>query len=94
MKLLLKVLEVAWSVRQDVWSHGAIPVSSNNKPAGHLQSTEVKAAGEMIEVDFMGPFLLSKAWNSVLKVVVDHFSKWVELFTLKDAKISKVLSDP
>lgn len=75
-------------------SRHAIPVSSNNKPAGHLQSTEVKAAGEMIEVDFMGPFLLSKAWNLVLMVVVDHFSKWVELFTLKDAKTSKVCQIP
>lgn len=38
----------------------------------------------------MGPFPLRKAWNSVLMVVVDYFSKWVELFELKDAKTSKV----
>ena len=63
---------------------------SNEKPAGQLQTTEVKALGEMIGVDFMGPLPLSKAQNSVLMVVVDYYTKWVELFALKDAKTPKV----
>lgn len=47
----------------------------------------------MIGVDFMGPFPFSKARNSVLMVVVDYYSKWVELFALRDAK-TKGLSCP
>ena len=98
MKTLLKILEVSWwpTVRKDVWSHvRACTICqqykpSNEKPAGQLQTTEVKVQGEMIGVDFMGPLPLSKAWNSVLMVVVDYYTKWEELFALKDAKTPKV----
>ena len=98
MKTLLKVLEVAWwpEIRKDVWGHVRCCQkcqqykASNTKPAGLLQSTEVKAPGEMIGVDFMGPFPFSKAQNSILMVGVDYGSKWVELFALKDAKTPKV----
>lgn len=98
MKTLLKVLQVAWwpTVRKDVWSHVRTCStcqqfkSPNKKPAGLLQSTEVKAPGEMIGVDFMGPFPLSKNRNSILMVVVDYYSRWVEPFAMKDAKTPKV----
>ena len=98
MKTLLKILEVAWwpTIRKDVWGHVRVCLTcqqykgSNTKPAGQLQTTEVKEPGEMLGVDFMGPFPLSKARNSVLMVVVDYYTKWVELFALKDAKTPKV----
>ena len=98
MKSLLKILDVAWwpTVHRDVWSHVRSCCTcqqykgSNDKPAGLLQTSEVKAPGEMIGVDFMGPFPLSKARNTVLMVVVDYYSKWVELFALRDAKTPKV----
>ncbi|KAK7895604.1 hypothetical protein WMY93_020929 [Mugilogobius chulae] len=98
IKTLLKILQVAWwpTVRKDVWSYIRTCStcqqykSSNEKPAGLLQSSEVKEPGEMIGVDFMGPFPLSKDRNSVLMVVVDYWSRWVELFALKDAKTPKV----
>lgn len=98
IKTLLKILEVAWwpTVRKDVWGHIRVCQTcqqykgTNKKPAGQLQTTEVKQPGEMIGVDFMGPFPLSKARNSVLMVVVDYGSKWVELFALRDAKTPKV----
>lgn len=93
MKTLLKILEVAWwpDIRRDVWSHVRSCQTcqqykpSNNKPAGLLQSSEVEAPGEMIGVDFMGPFPFSKAWHSV-----HYYSKWVELFALKDGKTPQV----
>ncbi len=44
----------------------------------------------MIGVDFMGPFPLSKSRNTMLMVVVDYYTKWVELFLLKDAKTPRV----
>ncbi|KAL6461592.1 hypothetical protein MHYP_G00297360 [Metynnis hypsauchen] len=94
MKTLRKILEVAWwpNIRGDVWKYVKECVtcqqykSSNTKPAGLLQQTEVQKPGEMIGVDFMGPLPLSRSRNTMLMVVVDYYSKWVELFPLKDAK--------
>ncbi len=98
MKTLLRILVVAWwpSIWKDVWNHVRACQkcqaykSSNEKPAGQIQQSEVKAAGEMIGVDFMGPFPLSKSRNTMLMVVVDYYTKWVELFLLKDAKTPRV----
>ncbi|KAL6476435.1 hypothetical protein MHYP_G00149340 [Metynnis hypsauchen] len=98
MKTLRKILEVAWwpNIRGDVWKYVKECVtcqqykSSNTKPAGLLQQTEVQKPGEMIGVDFMGPLPLSRSRNTMLMVVVDYYSKWVELFPLKDAKALRV----
>lgn len=98
MKTLLRVLEVAWwpSIRKDVWTYVRACrkcqeyKSPNEKPAGQIQQPEVTAAGEMIGVDFMGPFPLSQKRNTVLMVVVDYYTRWVELFPLRDAKTPRV----
>ncbi len=42
-------------------------------------------------MDFMGPFPQSKKQNTFLLVIVDYFTKWVELFPLRDGKIQKVV---
>uniref|UniRef100_A0A3B3I8A6 Integrase catalytic domain-containing protein n=1 Tax=Oryzias latipes TaxID=8090 RepID=A0A3B3I8A6_ORYLA len=59
---------------------------SNQKPAGFLQSTQVEEPGFMLGLDFMGPFPRSRKGNCYLLVVVDYYTKWVELFPLRDSK--------
>ena len=104
MKTLLRILEVAWwpSIRRDVWDHVRSCrkcqqyKATNERPAGQLQQTNVQTPGEMIGVDFMGPLPLSKARNTMLMVVVDYYTKWVELFPMKDAntpRLCKILKD-
>ena len=83
-------------MRKDVWQHVKMCSTcqqykaGNTKPAGYLQSTTVEEAGVMIGLDFMGPFPRSKKGHVYLLVIVDYFTKWVELFPLKDSKTHKV----
>ncbi|OXA42471.1 Transposon Ty3-G Gag-Pol polyprotein [Folsomia candida] len=56
-----------------------------SKPHGSLQSVLPQGPWDMLAMDLMGPLPRSANRNTYLLVVVDHFSKWVELFALKDA---------
>ena len=53
------------------------------KTAGMLQQTIVSQPWEMLGVDIMGPFPRSTKQNEYLLVFVDYYSKWVELFALR-----------
>uniref|UniRef100_A0A674CB77 Integrase catalytic domain-containing protein n=1 Tax=Salmo trutta TaxID=8032 RepID=A0A674CB77_SALTR len=55
------------------------------KPAGKLQQTVVTRPWEMLGVDLMGPFPRSSNQNVYMLVFVDYYSKWVELFALRQA---------
>uniref|UniRef100_A0A672IQ52 Integrase catalytic domain-containing protein n=1 Tax=Salarias fasciatus TaxID=181472 RepID=A0A672IQ52_SALFA len=80
----------------DVWGHVRTCTTCQQdkglteKPAGLLQSPDVKTPGEVIGVDFLGLFPPSRDQNSILMVVVDHYSQWVELFAMRDAEMPKV----
>ncbi|XP_036431193.1 GTPase IMAP family member 8-like [Colossoma macropomum] len=80
----------------DVWQHVRLCAicqqykPDNKKPAGFLQTTEVEEAGYMLGLDFMGPFPRSKKGNSYLLVVVDYYTKWIELFPLRDSKTPRL----
>ncbi len=44
----------------------------------------------MLGVDLMGPLPKSKKGNVYLLVVVDYFTKWVELFPIRDGKTHRI----
>lgn len=87
---LRRLLEaVYWpTIHRDVWEFCKTCVTCQQlkpriqKLAGPLQSTQVVKPGFMLGLDSMGPFLNSPRQNEHLLVVVDYFSKWVELFPL------------
>ncbi len=98
MKTLLRLLEsVYWpSIRNDVWKYCKECQTcqkykaSTTKAPGQLQSTPVVEPGYMLGVDIMGPFPRSAKQNEYLLVVVDYFTKWVELFPMRTAKASLI----
>ena len=99
MKTLLHILEVAWwpDIRKDTWTHIKECTvcqqhkPSNTKPSGLLQSTQVSEVGEMVGIDLMGPFPRSRKGNFYLVVLVDYYSKWTELFPVRNSRTPKLV---
>jgi hypothetical protein len=62
----------------------------NTKPAGEMKSVQTRGPWDMLAIDLMGPLPTTQKGNTQLLVVVDHFSKWVELFPLRKATAQAV----
>ncbi|CAL8085376.1 unnamed protein product [Orchesella dallaii] len=66
----------------------------SSKPHGNLQSNKVHGPWDMLAIDLVGPLPITKNRKTQILCVVDHFTKWVELFAIRDAKahtICKIL---
>ncbi|RXN19011.1 protease reverse transcriptase ribonuclease h [Labeo rohita] len=85
------------SIRTDVWQHCTecrkcqVYKPTNLKPAGSLQSVPIVEPGFMLGMDIMGPFPRSTRQNEYLLVIVDYFSKWVEVFPMRNAKATTIV---
>jgi hypothetical protein len=101
-KTLGRILRrVFWKgIQSDVYSYvQSCPVcqavkNPQAKPSGNLQSNKVFGPWDLLAIDLVGPLPKTKYGKTQLLVVVDHFTKWVELFAMRDAKaptICKIL---
>jgi len=84
---------VFWpNMHADIFSYVktcAICQSTKNpmsKPHGDLKSISTNGPWDMLAIDLMGPLPNTKNRNCYILVVVDHFSKWVEIFALKNTQ--------
>lgn len=62
----------------------------NRKPAGKIQQVSTSHPNEMLGVDIMGPMPRSTHQNEYLLVFVDYFTRWVELFPMRNARAETV----
>ncbi|CAF0924945.1 unnamed protein product, partial [Didymodactylos carnosus] len=70
--------------------------AANEKKAGLMQSHVVQSPWNTIGIDLTGPLPKTRGGNMYILVVIDYFTKWVELFPLGCAKaktIAQVLHD-
>lgn len=57
----------------------------NTLPPGSMQPVVPQGPWDILALDLMGPLPRTARGNIFLLVVTDHFSKWVELFGLRNA---------
>jgi hypothetical protein len=84
-------------MRQDVKAHvrGCDPCQRtkprNSKPRGLMDSRAASEVGTHVSVDLMGPYPRSKRGHQYLFVIVDDFSKFMEVYPLRLAKTRAVV---
>jgi len=62
---------------------------SNKKPAGLMKSSPIGAPWQSIYLDLMGPY---PGVYKYLLVIVDKFTKWVELFPLRNSRSQLIIN--
>jgi hypothetical protein len=58
--------------------------ASFNAPMPQLQPLPIMGLGYRWSLDFAGPFLVTPRHNKYVLVMIEHFSKWIELVALPD----------
>ncbi|MHB1799647.1 MAG: RNase H-like domain-containing protein, partial [Vulcanimicrobiaceae bacterium] len=61
-----------------------------NKKSGEMGTIEAKMPLDIISADVLGPLPQTHKGNKYIIVFTDHFSKWVEIFSMKDQKAETV----
>lgn len=59
---------------------------TNQKPGGLMKPIIVSEPWHTVGIDITGPFTKTRRSNRFILVVVDYFTKWVELFPLQSVK--------
>ena len=57
---------------------------SKTKPRAHLQNFRAGARMERVHMDILGPFPVSDAGNRYILLMIDQFTKWVEIHAIPD----------
>lgn len=57
-----------------------------DKGKSPLQIYNARAPFERLQMDILGPFPSSSSGNKYILVIVDYFTKWVEVFPLKSVR--------
>ncbi|CAF1387559.1 unnamed protein product [Didymodactylos carnosus] len=68
----------------------------NKKPAGLMQPNLVLQPWTVVGIDITGPLPKTRRGNTYILVVIDYFTKWVELFPLSSTKakiIAQIFTD-
>jgi len=65
--------------------------ASQERPAGLLHATPVKAPWEQVSIDLVGPLPRSTDGHTWLLVMQDRFTKWIELCPLRRATTPVIL---
>ncbi|CAF5188296.1 unnamed protein product, partial [Rotaria sp. Silwood1] len=60
--------------------------SNNQKPGGLMKPIIVSEPWHTVGIDITGPLPKTRRGNRFILVVVDYFTKWVELFPLQSIK--------
>ncbi|CAF4573871.1 unnamed protein product [Didymodactylos carnosus] len=66
--------------------------AANEKKAGLMQSHVVQSPWNTIGIDLTDPLPKTPQGNAYILVVIDYFTKWVELFPLRGIKSKKIVS--
>ncbi|CAF1556284.1 unnamed protein product, partial [Adineta steineri] len=63
---------------------------TNQKPGGLMKPIIVSEPWYTVGIDITGPFTKTRRGNRFILVVVDYFTKWVELFPLQSTKATTI----